>query len=89
MSDSLLTARELAELAELRGFDLWPRLSADASHTSMERTAANEAHDSNDVADVRKVLAAVLVEPVNGVRGIPRDKRHGVGPHLATMAGRR
>lgn len=89
MNDRLLTATEVGGLVDLRGFDLWRRLSVDASHTSMDRTAANEAHDFNDVADLRKVLAAVLVEPVNGVRGIPRDERHGIGPHLRTMAGRR
>lgn len=89
MTDRLLTAAEVGGLVDLRGFDYWRRLSPDASHTSMERTAANEAHDFNDVADVREVLAAVLVEPVNGVRGIPRDERHGVGPHPTTMAGRR
>ena len=89
MNDRLLTPAEVGELVDLRRFDLWPRLSVDASHASMERTATNEAHYLDNLPHVRKVLAAVLVEPVNGVRGIPRDKRHRVGPHLTTMADRR
>ena len=72
----LLTAVALADLC---GFDRWVELEACTRDTSPDRAAADEAHDINDLALRGQALTLELVEVVDGLRRIRRDKRDGVG----------
>jgi hypothetical protein len=86
---SLLTA---SALVDLRGCDLRLGPDVDAGHASTNHVAAEETHDTDDLAHRGKLLAAVLVEHIDRTWRVLRDERHTVGPRLVhneTIAGRR
>jgi len=82
VTESLLTA---AELVELGGGDLWNGGFVDACHARMNHAAAEEPRDTDHLADRGQVVGAVLVEHVNGARGIARDERDGECPQLSHL----
>jgi hypothetical protein len=83
--------RIAAELVDLGGSDPGVEVGVDAGHASASRAVAQEADDFDDLAYLRKLLAAVLVELIDGIR-VLQGEPHGVvvtrRGHNWTMAGR-
>jgi hypothetical protein len=73
VSDCVLAA---ADLVDLRRGDRWVGRVVDVGHTSTNHTAANEAHDADDLANPGQVLTVVFVEHVDRTRLVLRDKRY-------------
>jgi len=88
VSERLLTS---AELIDLHGSDSGLNSGIDAGHESTCRAkVAQEAHDVDDLADLRKPLAAVFVEVIDRTRTLQGESHAVVAPcigHNWTMAG--
>ncbi len=79
------------ELIDLRCCDLRFVVWFDESHPSAGCSAAEEAHNTDDLALRGKLLADVLVERIDCVSRVLRDERHPEGSrldHRGTIAGR-
>ncbi len=68
-------------LFDLRGGDLRFAMWFDESHPSAGCSAAEEAHNTDDLALRGKLLADVLVERIDCVSRVLRDERHSEGSH--------